>query len=145
MSEANTKKRNAIIDYFEESYQELKKVTWPTRNQAVRLTLLVLGFCVVAAVVIGAMDAVFNYGHRTLVEYAASISPVADTQQVTDTTATGTVGNEQPVTATTTPVSVTATDSSGKAAPVTVTPVSAPVSAVTVNAPAAATSTNGKK
>ena len=42
---------------------ELKKVMWPTREELVRLTLMVLGVCVVAAIVLGVMD----YGFSELV------------------------------------------------------------------------------
>jgi len=56
----------AIINYFRDSIQELKKVTWPTKYQAVRLTLIVLGFCLVSAIVIGIFDFAFNWGHLQL-------------------------------------------------------------------------------
>jgi preprotein translocase subunit SecE len=45
-----------IRRFFEEAWSELKKVTWPTREQTVRLTVLV--FVVSAAV--GAYIAVFD-------------------------------------------------------------------------------------
>ena len=35
-------KKNPLLNYFQESYEELKKVTWPTRNKAIRLTGIVL-------------------------------------------------------------------------------------------------------
>jgi preprotein translocase subunit SecE len=85
MSQVKVKKANPVVEYFQESYLEMKKVTWPTRNQAVRLTLLVLGFCVAAAVVIGAMDALFSFGHQELLKYASSVNP---TELVTTDAAT---------------------------------------------------------
>jgi len=86
-----------LVDYLQESHQELKKVTWPTRNQAVRLTLLVLGFCLAAAIVIGAMDAIFSFGHQKLIDYAASVNPAEITEPVTSgTVPVVDVGNEQP-------------------------------------------------
>ena len=98
MSEVKVKKGNDLIDYLQDSVQELKKVTWPTRNQAVRLTLLVLGFCFAAAVVIGAVDMVFSYGHRTLVDYAAMVNPAPITETATETTPlTQPVTTTQPV------------------------------------------------
>lgn len=39
----------AISNYFRESLQELHKVTWPTKNQAIRLTVIVLIFCFLSA------------------------------------------------------------------------------------------------
>lgn len=65
----------ATKNYFQDSYQELKKVTWPTRNKAIRLTLIVLGFCLVAAIFMGALDLTFNTGYRYLVDYAAKVAP----------------------------------------------------------------------
>ncbi len=65
----------AVKNYFQDSYQELKKVTWPTRNQSIRLTLIVLGFCMVAAVIMGALDLAFNRGYLSIVNYAAKVVP----------------------------------------------------------------------
>jgi preprotein translocase subunit SecE len=105
MSETKVKKANALVEYFQESFMEMKKVTWPTRNQAVRLTLLVLGFCFGAAIVIGAMDAIFSFGHQKLIDYAASVNPVeyvqtADTSAATVVPVSATTGAEVPVTST---------------------------------------------
>jgi preprotein translocase subunit SecE len=114
MSDQHNKKPNPILEYFEDSWTELKKVTWPTRNQAVRLTLLVLGFCLAAAIVIGGMDALFGYGHQKLLEYADTVVPVSteetDTSAAQSTPVTAEAG---PVTTTTLPVTpVTATTTS---------------------------------
>lgn len=45
-----------ITKYFKEVGAELKKVTWPTRQELVKYTGVVLVFIMVFAVVIGAMD-----------------------------------------------------------------------------------------
>lgn len=45
-----------IFRYFKEVGAELKKVTWPTRQELVKYTGVVLVFIAVFAVVIGAMD-----------------------------------------------------------------------------------------
>lgn len=66
----------SLSNYFQESYEELRKVTWPTRNRAVRLTFIVLGFCLVAALAMGMMDLGFNRGYLYLVNYAAKVSPI---------------------------------------------------------------------
>jgi len=114
MSEAKVKKGNPLVDYLQDSFQELKKVTWPTRNQAVRLTLLVLGFCVAAAVVIGLMDGIFSFGHQKLVDYATTVNPPEYVEPVTTTAPASAkqpvvnVGNEQPATAATTVTPITA-------------------------------------
>jgi len=58
---------NKITQYFTDSFQELRKVTWPTKNQAIKLTAIVLGFCVFMAIVIGVIDGVFNWGYKYLI------------------------------------------------------------------------------
>lgn len=70
MSTAEEKKKNPLVSYVESSYQELRKVAWPTRNQAIRLTFLVLGFMAVVAILIGLLDYVFGTGHRALLNLA---------------------------------------------------------------------------
>ncbi|MCX6734844.1 MAG: preprotein translocase subunit SecE [Candidatus Peregrinibacteria bacterium] len=52
---------NAIKNYIRTSFEELTKVVWPTKNQAVRLTIIVLVFCVVMAVALAAVDYGFSY------------------------------------------------------------------------------------
>jgi preprotein translocase subunit SecE len=46
----------AFFNYLSESRSELTKVTWPTRPQAVRLTLAVIAFSIVFAAFIGGLD-----------------------------------------------------------------------------------------
>jgi preprotein translocase subunit SecE len=45
---------------------ELKKVTWPSRQEAIRLTIMVLIVCIVAGIFLGLAD----FGFTHLVEYA---------------------------------------------------------------------------
>lgn len=45
---------------------ELKKVTWPSRQEAIRLTIMVLIVCIVAGIFLGLAD----FGFTRLVEYA---------------------------------------------------------------------------
>ena len=58
---------NKITQYFTDSFQELRKVTWPTKNQAIKMTAIVLGFCFFMAIVIGLMDGLFNWGYKYLI------------------------------------------------------------------------------
>lgn len=67
-SDKGKTKKNPFINYLQASVEELRKVTWPTRNQAIRLTFLVLGFCIVVAILLGIMDFVFGFGYRSLLE-----------------------------------------------------------------------------
>ncbi|MCC7197045.1 preprotein translocase subunit SecE [Candidatus Peregrinibacteria bacterium] len=110
-----TKKPNPIADYLESSVQEIRKVTWPTRQQAVRMTVLVIGFCLVAALILGAVDFVFNFGYRKLIEVSPAGSQPSILDQLPETTVpTSLIGDEVQVN------NVSATDADGQ--PVTITP-----------------------
>jgi len=50
--------------------QELTKVTWPTKNQAIRLTVIVLGFCLVFAVFLTGVDFFANEGYTKVLDLA---------------------------------------------------------------------------
>ena len=67
------KKQNAVTSYFVESAMELKKVTWPTSKKAVRLSVVVLSFCIVMGALIGLMDMLFNFGYGQLLDLANTI------------------------------------------------------------------------
>ncbi|HHX20273.1 MAG TPA: preprotein translocase subunit SecE [Clostridiales bacterium] len=46
-----------IAQPFKNMWRELKKVTWPSRNDLINYTLIVLAFMVFMGVVIGLLDA----------------------------------------------------------------------------------------
>ena len=50
------KTMNTIITYINEALEELRHVRWPTRQQAVRLSLIVLGFTAASAAIFGFLD-----------------------------------------------------------------------------------------
>ncbi|MGH2358113.1 MAG: preprotein translocase subunit SecE [Candidatus Limnocylindria bacterium] len=54
----------AIRRYIADSWAELRKVVWPTRETVLRLTLLVIAVSVAVGIYIGVLDRIFN----TLVE-----------------------------------------------------------------------------
>jgi preprotein translocase subunit SecE len=47
---------NWFSKYFRESYDELRKVSWPSRKQTVQDTLVVIGVSLGVAVFLGALD-----------------------------------------------------------------------------------------
>ena len=49
-----------IKNFFAESRQELRHVNWPTRQEAVRLTTIVIGMSVGIAVFLGFFDYLFT-------------------------------------------------------------------------------------
>ncbi len=61
----------AVKNYFKSSLEELTKVTWPTKNQAVRLTIIVIVFCVLIAAFLAGVDYLFNMGSSYLLKASA--------------------------------------------------------------------------
>jgi len=57
----NTWKDNVITRYFRETWAELKKVRWPTRQEAQNLTLVVLAVTVAMAAILGSMDIFYSW------------------------------------------------------------------------------------
>ena len=64
MAKAATKKGGSRFRFIGETVAELKKVVWPTRQEAIRLTIMVLIVCLVVGLILGALD----YGFTHLVE-----------------------------------------------------------------------------
>ena len=50
---------NALFRYLKETRAELYKVSWPTRREALNLTLVVVAATVFMAIVLGIMDYAF--------------------------------------------------------------------------------------
>lgn len=55
------KERTGLIAYFKDSWGELKKVVWPKRPDAVRMTFFVIVFVAVFAVFSYAVDTVIAW------------------------------------------------------------------------------------
>lgn len=63
---------NRLANYFVESWHELAKITWPTRNRAINVCILVVGFVLLSAVVLAGIDYVFHLGYGRLIDLAQS-------------------------------------------------------------------------
>lgn len=57
---------SAIKNYFIGSYQEMRKVTWPTKQQTINYSLLVIGLSIGLAVFFAVLDYGFNLGIENL-------------------------------------------------------------------------------
>lgn len=64
---------NAISRYLRETRGELRKVTWPTREEAWRLTLIVLGVTLAFAIFLWATDFAFSSFIQFLVNQIAGL------------------------------------------------------------------------
>ena len=61
------KEPNAIVRYYRETVGELKKVVWPTRQEAFQLTAIVLAVIVTMAILLGGFDYLFTELFRWLI------------------------------------------------------------------------------
>jgi len=61
------KEPNAIVRYYRETVGELKKVVWPTREEAIRLTWIVLVVITIMAIILGTADYLFSQLFRFLI------------------------------------------------------------------------------
>jgi len=57
---------NFLTDYFKNSYQEFKKVAWPTKKETIQHTALVVGISLGLAAFLGAIDYFLNLGLQHL-------------------------------------------------------------------------------
>jgi preprotein translocase subunit SecE len=57
-----------IIRYFRETWAELKKVRWPTRQEAQNLTLIVVAVTMGMAAILGLMDLFFAWEFKGLID-----------------------------------------------------------------------------
>lgn len=58
---------NPVVRYFRETRGELRKVTWPTREESYRLTGIVLGVTVAMAIFLWVFDTIFSSSLRFLI------------------------------------------------------------------------------
>lgn len=49
------------IEFLKEARTELEKVSWPTKEQIVRNTLIVIGISIVVAIFLGSLDYLFSF------------------------------------------------------------------------------------
>ncbi|PKL72659.1 preprotein translocase subunit SecE [Candidatus Kuenenbacteria bacterium HGW-Kuenenbacteria-1] len=57
---------NKLIQYFKDSKIELKKVTWPTKQETINHTLIVIGISIAMAIFLGIIDYFLTIGIEKL-------------------------------------------------------------------------------
>lgn len=57
---ASRKQPNAVQRFYRETVGELRKVSWPTREEAINLTTITLIVIVVMSAFLGSLDYIFN-------------------------------------------------------------------------------------
>lgn len=60
MAKDRQRKGNAIVKYLKETRAELRKVTWPSREEAINLTAIVVVVTVAMAIFLGVVDYLFS-------------------------------------------------------------------------------------
>jgi len=60
-AKASVRKDNFIVKYFKDTRAELRKVSWPTRQEALNLTLIVVAFTIFMAALLGIIDYIFAW------------------------------------------------------------------------------------
>ena len=67
-STGKSKKQNAIVRYLRETRAELRKVHWPTRDEAWNLTKIVMFVTVSMAIFLGLLDYLFSMELRGIID-----------------------------------------------------------------------------
>ncbi len=57
-----------LVQYFRDTFSELKQVKWPTQNQAMVYTGLVIGISVAVGLFVGLFDHIFSLIISLIVE-----------------------------------------------------------------------------
>ncbi len=59
-STATIQKDNRLVKYLKDTRAELRKVTWPTREEAINLTIVVLVVTLIMTILLFLVDSGFN-------------------------------------------------------------------------------------
>ena len=58
---------NRLARYVRDSYFEMKKVTWPTRKETTKITIVVIAISISVAVFLGVLDYAFSLGVKEII------------------------------------------------------------------------------
>ena len=56
-----------IWEFFKEVKTELSKVTWPTKNETIRYTVIIISLSLLFAIFFGGLDLLIQYGINELI------------------------------------------------------------------------------
>lgn len=87
------------MNYIKDSIEEVKKVTWPTSNQAIKISIITVIFTLISTLVITGLDFSFRKGYDQLLELSPKVqadranlapqAPAIDTSMIQATDAEG--------------------------------------------------------
>ncbi len=58
---------NKLTNYFKDTRSEMKHVSWPTQNQTVNFTIMVLGISIFTGLLLGLFDIIFQLGLKEFI------------------------------------------------------------------------------
>jgi len=61
----------SLTKYLRDAVSELHRVTWPTRQQAVRISIVVLAVTFTFALIFGFFDTFLSWGYKMLLKLAS--------------------------------------------------------------------------
>lgn len=59
-----------LREYFKGAIHEFNSVTWPTRKQTIRISIIVFVFMIISAIVLGIVDQLLSSGYQSLFKLA---------------------------------------------------------------------------
>jgi preprotein translocase subunit SecE len=65
----NRKKENVVTRFYRETLGELRKVSWPTRQEAINLTSITIVVIVIMSAFFGSLDFIFNQMFALIFSY----------------------------------------------------------------------------
>jgi len=68
-----------LFQYLRESREEIAKVTWPTRKEAIFYSVAVIAICIVLAVFIGVIDFGLSKGVEVILDKEVTPTTTVDT------------------------------------------------------------------
>ena len=71
MAEKTTSQSNSVVRYFREVRGEMRKVTWPTREESQRLTGVVIAVTIAFAIFFWVLDYAFSNIIVLLIDFLA--------------------------------------------------------------------------
>ena len=60
-------KNMSLINYFKDTKSELKHVSWPTKEQTINFTIIVVLVSLITGLLLGLFDIVFQFGLKSFI------------------------------------------------------------------------------
>lgn len=60
IKQARHREPNAVQRWMRETVSELRRVSWPTRSEAISLTRIVIIVMIISAIILGGLDGLFE-------------------------------------------------------------------------------------